>query len=327
MHELVIHIGMGKAASTTIQKSVLSHPDAPVNICRHNIEELKKKRLKQLWWRGLVSPPSPIAEKAKKILINKYLHQHHLVVLSDESISTSPLLVDNLIKNIENLNAKIKFLFITRNQITFLPSLYNHSMRSKVFALGVPRLNTEMLNRMEYKGDIDTWIEDLISGHDKGDRNILENILYHITIKKLYNSVGKKSSIIMPVEMLSFNRKEFSIGLSKAFHMDPGIIIDRLDNKKNVTGSRLRDYKMGRLIKTCYSNPAIKSLCKSANMTEKKSSKFVTSVLSIFSNPDIEKIDQKSKYRIQKKFSLSNRKYEEMTGWDLEKLNYPLSNR
>lgn len=326
MHELVIHIGMGKSASTTIQKNVLSHPDAPVNICRHNEKELKRKKLTQLWWRGLLSPLSPNAKKAKEILINKYINQHQLVVLSDESISTSPLLVDNLIKNIKDLDVKIKILFITRNQLTFLPSLFNHSMRSKIFALGVPRLNTYMLNRLEYKEDINTWIKDLIDGHNLGDPNIIENLCYHKIIKKLYNTVGSDSSMIIPVELLSTNQYKFSKCLSNAFGMNPNSILERMNKRENVTGSRLRDYKLGKIIIKTFTNPTFKLIWDSFKINPEKTSKLLSTFLSNFFKPDIKKIDEQSKFIINKKFSLSNKKYAEMTGWNLEKLNYPIPN-
>lgn len=82
MKKLVIHIGMGKSASTTIQKSVLGHSTAPVSIGRH--KPAVCPALPPFWWRGLVSPREQDVEQTKKILLEKYFTKTNLVVISDE---------------------------------------------------------------------------------------------------------------------------------------------------------------------------------------------------------------------------------------------------
>ena len=89
MSELIIHIGMGKAASTTIQKRILTQSTSPISIGRHHFSEYKELGIDPTWWRGLTSPNSSEANKAIDYLKENYLDLYPRVVLTDEVISSS----------------------------------------------------------------------------------------------------------------------------------------------------------------------------------------------------------------------------------------------
>lgn len=179
MTELIIHFGMGKSASTTIQRSVLGDPSAPQSIGRHKTAEMQALGLEPMWWRGLVAPPGhPNVETALAHLKRHYLDHYPKVVLSDEVISSSPFLIDNLIKNAKRVDADIKLLFVLREQSQYLVSLFSHGMRSRVSAAGLPKIHSAFLNEFTYKGDVNSWVNGLMIAHKMGDKNILSVLQY-----------------------------------------------------------------------------------------------------------------------------------------------------
>ena len=321
MAELVLHIGMGKAASTTIQRNLLGNPAAPPSIGRHNAKVDEARGLPAMWWRGLMTPSIERAGQAKEILEREYIDSNNLVVLSDEIIGASPVLVENLLANLIRLDLKVKFLLVTRVQADFLQSLYNHSTRSRVNALGLPPMHRELSNRLFYKGEINQWVDDLFVAQAAGDRNILECLAYDRLVDRLRSVSGDDGVVVLPMELLKGDRELFVESLAKVFAMEPEIITTGLEKRQNVTGNRLRDYHLGASAEKLMKNDLFKPL-KRTGLTRKAVTDFLLPVFSMTKLKNQSLLDEDVKTKITEFFCAHNEALDEMLPYDLRGLGY-----
>lgn len=331
MTELIIHFGMGKSASTTIQRSVLGDPSAPQSIGRHKTAEMQALGLEPMWWRGLVAPPGhPNVETALAHLKRHYLDHYPKVVLSDEVISASPILLDNLLRSLTDLRKAVRFLFITRQQTLFLASFYNHSMRSRVNAFGLPLLHSVVSNRFQYSGDINCWAEDLIEAFKKGDINILNALCYDRVVGKLRAFTQTSNSVVLPFELLNNNRDIFAHKIAKLFGMAPDRVMNLLDDKQNVTGHRLQDYLFGESFEKLLKHKSISGL-KKMGFTKKQFNALLLPILSTVSTQKKQSLDEKTLLKLVDCFIESNKALDTMLPYDLSEFNYlkaaPLSSK
>lgn len=258
MSKLVIHVGMGKAASTTIQRGVLSCLSSPVSIGRHDWSITEEMELPRFWWRGLSSDNKDISSKAINAL-NEILKAHSLVVLSDEVFSSSYELLVNLIRNCKKIDCPVHVVLVTRKQEDYLSSLFNHGMRSRVVGLGVPRLHSHLISRISYRGDIDLWVSDLLEANRLGESNILKVLDYDSISKMVLKALGPDSISVIPVELIKYDAGNFAERLSRILRMNVSEVETALGLRFNVTGDRLNDYFGGeyvhKLLKSKYLKP------------------------------------------------------------------------
>lgn len=118
-------------------------------------------------------------------------------------------------------------------------------MRSRVYAFGVPRLNTEAISRFDYRGGIDLWCRDLVKAYHLGDVNQLNVLLYSQWMQRFEAVLGRENCVSAPFELLKQSTDSFAQQISTVFEMDPCTVAALLRDKKNVTGNRLRDYPFG----------------------------------------------------------------------------------
>ncbi len=318
---LLVHIGMGKAASTTIQRSVLSHVTAPLSIGRHKRNHNIESAFGRMWWRVLMSPDSVLSDPVRELIENQYLNAEELVVLTDEVISASPVMVDNLLANLSKFGWKTKFLVVIREQTSFLQSLYNHSMRARVNAFGLPLLHSELSNRLFYKGDIDVWVDDLITARTKGDRNILESLDYEKLIRRIQQAVGEEGLVAIPFELLITDRVEFSRNIANLFNMESAVVEHCFGEKTNFSGGRLRDYRLGKVVETVMGH-SIRHQVKKIGLTRQGVSNALVPILSRLKLEKISHFGGPQKKTISEEFRESNQALNEMLPYDLQALGY-----
>lgn len=324
MHELVIHIGMGKAASTTIQKNVLLHADAPIVISRHKRERDDSIGLKPMWWRGLCSTKKDQVEEAKKILKTHFLPKNTKMVLSDEVIAGSPHLAINLVRNLRDI-CLVKVLLVTRKQDDFLASLYNHGMRSRVVAFGVPRLHSEAISSFIYRGGYSQWIEQLIESHRLGDKNILSCISYYSVYKDLSEVIGEEQTILLPFELLKHDPKKFIDKMANIFGMDEQLCFELMTSKgvQNKTGERVTDYYGGNVLKNLMSMKMF-VVFKKLGFKRASAEKLFASILSMVSKKQLV-TDGEKKHNVQKiheVFEKNNRLLDDVLEYEIKGLGY-----
>ncbi len=277
-----------------------------------------------MWWRGLISKPGNYADQAIKILKDQYLKSNNVVVLTDEVISSSIQFLENLITNLTKIDTDIKFLLITRNQITFLESFYNHSMRSRVNAIIYPKYNYEISNRLKYEGNIDQWIDDLIKSYNRGDNNIISALNYDTVVSKINSSFNSNCVTVLPLEALSTNPQYFIKEIAALFKMDDSIVYNTMGKKQNVSGKRLNDYRFGTTIEKVFKLPVF-SPFKRTGLSRNGINKFFVFILSSL-NLDVNcRLSEKSKSKISGIFACSNLNLKAKIPFDLKKYGYPLT--
>lgn len=321
MAELVVHVGMGKAASTTIQRSVLGDPSAPKSIGRHNRSSEESNTLGPMWWRHLMSPVPELADSALRAVERVCHSDHGVVVLSDEVVSASPVLMDNFLANLSRSDIRVTFLIVLREQRQFLESFFNHGMRSRVNAFGLPLLHNVLANRLQYQGDIDTWADDLLSATEKGDRNVLEPLSYDRLISKLQQVSDGGEVVALPLELLRLDSDVFATHLARLFRMEKYVVQQRLEKKENVTGQRLRDFRLGGAVENLMSKPFLTPM-RRLGLTRASATRYVLPILSKLSPRSKSVMSDHTAHRIAHYFSPSNQALSRRLPFDMEGLGY-----
>lgn len=324
MSEVILHLGMGKSASTTIQKNILQDPEAPLVISRHYRERDESSGLQPMWWRGLCCNKLDRVEQAKSIFQRFFLNRSEKIVLSDEVIAGSPDLALNLVNNLKDI-CTVRVLLVIRRQDHFLTSLYNHGGRSRVVAFGLPRINTEVIDRFSYKGSYDQWIEDLLESQRLGDENILKCIDYYSRFIEFTRVLGQDNVLFLPFELLKVDKKTFTDKLAMLFDMDERLCFGLMTNKeiKNKTGERLVDYHGGSVAKRLM---AVKSFRVLRRFGLKKSTaeKVFTLTLSAISQKRLVSLPERERNesKVLKVFEKNNRALDEILEYDMKALGY-----
>jgi hypothetical protein len=324
MPKLIIHIGMGKAASTTIQREVMKVDSAPYCISRNNqTADYVRYGSQGFWWRGLLSSKPDISTLAIEKLNKLLATTSDTIFLSDEVFSSSMYLVNNLVENCKSIQAKVAFLLITRCQSDFLSSLYNHSMRTRIIGLGFPRLNTRAVDKMGYEGNIDSWVSDLFESEALGDNNVL-NILDY---SRIFDLVSKKlpdaSMLALPLELLKMNPCSFVAQFSDFLNMRPAEVENSFSKRQNLTGNRIDDYKGGYFLKKIINNRFARYF-KNIGLDKATVQRTIVSILSVMRLGNTQVISTENKDRIINYYLESNQRLQKNIDVDLKSLGYRL---
>jgi hypothetical protein len=323
---LIVHAGMGKAGSTTIQKHVLTSFGAPPTISRWCVRSDERETVGPagFWWRQLCSGDPGVAAPAFDRLKRQLSESKDPIVLSDEVLSASTNHLENFARNTAALPVPVEFLLIVRRQERYLQSLYNHGERSKVSALGLPRLHTELLDRVRYLSDIDAWCEDLLTASALGEQNVIRILHYDNVVRMLKQANRDCKVTLVPLELLHHAPTQFYSALASVFNIAPAEIVKAFSNRENVTGKRLRDYPFGLFAERLLRIRLLAAIRRKLGVSSTAARRALVRGLATISSPRIDKVSEATEERLRTAFGRSNSKLAQMTGYDLSTLGYSM---
>jgi hypothetical protein len=321
--ELIVHPGLGKAASTAIQQCVLTSPGAPHSISRFSQPRNGRDYMEWMWWRGLMAPPAcKAADAARQRLLLEIAQQQGRVALSDEVFSSAPAPFNNVVDNLAKLGVTVHLLVIIRRQVDLLESLYRHGMRSRVSALGVPRNHTVLLDRLSYEGDVNLWIEDLLAAVRHGDENLLTVLQYDRSVALLHERFGRDNVTVLPFEQLHARPEVASARLAALFGMTQRAVASGLGQRTNVTGQRLGDYRLGGLLERVGTIRAVAVPLRKLGLNRRRASRTAVSILSRLNLQHRAVVSDASSAAVQGFFREGNVRVSRELGSGLEGLGY-----
>jgi len=240
----VIHIGMPKTATTTIQRRLIEGNDLLYNVgkmrnLRVDTESvITGKDIYNLIWSDDKKLVKSIIEKLS-MLNDQAVTLGRTLVLSDERLAyvNVPLLLHKqLAHRLAEALPFARVLITIRNQWDIIPSIYLQSDRMMYAALGWPR---EVPKKwLKKRLPFHEWIDTLIKNYHQ---SIMSSLEYDNLYMKYANAFGVSNIHVIPAEDILSHRSV----LSDLLNVNGHTITNALQINDNVARKKLSTYYGG----------------------------------------------------------------------------------